>query len=216
MVDRSGRRVAVWQAESGTAIGMLTFTSDGEQLVTTRVPTGPADPDAGDVVVWDWRAGDVVPLIDTPAGIAVPSPTGHLIATATRQETLTGFGETVDVWDPATGRRVATLTGITGGVLGLAFKADGSRLATSSQDGTVRIWDPSAGELLVALDGHYAAAFSVAFSPDGSRLASVGSEGVVRVWALDLDDLVEIAEDEVTRTLTDEECRQYLHLQRCP
>jgi WD40 repeat protein/DNA-binding SARP family transcriptional activator len=216
VVDRSGRRVAVWQEEFGTTISMLTFTSDGQQLVTTRVPTGPPDPDAGDVVVWDWRAGDVKPLIDTPAGIAVPSPTGHLIATAAEQETLTGFGETVDIWDPTTGRRVATLTGITGGVLGLAFNADGSRLATSSQDSTVRIWDPLTGELLVALDGHYTAAFSVAFSPDGSRLASVGSEGVVRVWALDVDDLVQIAEREVTRTLTDEECQQYLHLQRCP
>ena len=63
--------------------------------------------------------------------------------------------------------------------------------------------------------GHFAAATSVAFSPDGSRLASVGGEGVVRVWALDLDELVEIAERELTRTLTDEECRQYLHQRRC-
>jgi len=38
---------------------------------------------------------------------------------------------------------------------------------------------------------------------------------VVRVWALDLDDLVRIAEHQVTRRLTDEECRQYLHLRRC-
>ncbi len=28
----------------------------------------------------------------------------------------------------------------------------------------------------------------------------------MRVWALDLDDLIEIAKDELTRTLTDEEC----------
>ncbi len=33
----------------------------------------------------------------------------------------------------------------------------------------------------------------------------------MRVWALDLDDLIEIAEREVTRTLTEQECRQYLH-----
>jgi Novel STAND NTPase 1/WD domain, G-beta repeat len=56
---------------------------------------------------------------------------------------------------------------------------------------------------------------SVAFSPDGSRLASVGADGALRVWALDLDDLVEIARSELTRTLTDDECRQYLHLRRC-
>jgi hypothetical protein len=37
----------------------------------------------------------------------------------------------------------------------------------------------------------------------------------VRVWALDTDDLIEVADHEITRTLTDEECRQYLHA-ACP
>ena len=65
------------------------------------------------------------------------------------------------------------------------------------------------------LRGHDGAVSSVAFSPDGSRLASVGAEGVVRVWALDLDELVRIAKHELTRALTDDECRQFLHQQRC-
>jgi hypothetical protein len=38
----------------------------------------------------------------------------------------------------------------------------------------------------------------------------------VRVWTFDLDELIEIARNELTRTLTDEECQQYLHEQRCP
>jgi WD40 repeat protein len=66
------------------------------------------------------------------------------------------------------------------------------------------------------LRGHEGPISSVAFSPDGSRLASVSGDGVVRVWALDLDDLVEIAKGELTRKLTDAECRQYLHIPRCP
>jgi WD40 repeat protein/DNA-binding SARP family transcriptional activator len=217
VVDRSGRVLAVLQQEFGTAISQPTFTHHSEQIVMTLLPTGPPVPDEDtEVVSWDWRTGDVVPIIDTPAFGALLSPTGHLVATTSPQVTPTGPGETVEVWDPATGQRVATLKGNTGGVLGLAFSADGSRLATGSLDGTVRIWDPSSGEQLLVLRGHYSAVFSVAFSPDGSRLASVGGEGVVRVWALDLNDLVEIAEREVTRALTDEECQQYLHLQRCP
>ena len=57
----------------------------------------------------------------------------------------------------------------------------------------------------------------VVFSPDGSKLASIcEADGLVRVWALDLDDLITIATDRLTRTLDDDECRQYLHLERCP
>jgi len=35
------------------------------------------------------------------------------------------------------------------------------------------------------------------------------------VWVLDLDELIRIAEGEVQRELTDDECRQYLHVSTC-
>jgi hypothetical protein len=58
----------------------------------------------------------------------------------------------------------------------------------------------------------------LAFSPDGSKLAAknFGREGTVRVGALDLDDLLEIAHEKVTQTWTDDECRQFLHMDACP
>ena len=216
VVDRSGQVVAVHQEEFGIALMGLTFTPDSAALVTKRLATGATSPDVGGVVRWDWREGGVAPIVDTPANVALLSPTGRLVATAGPLRTLLGSGGPVETWDPATGRRVATLAGNTGAVLDLAFSADGTRLAVSGQDGIVGIWDPTSGEQRLVLRGHYAGVFSVAFSPDGSRLASVGSEGVVRVWTLDLDELVEIAKDELTRTLTDEECQRYLHVQRCP
>jgi hypothetical protein len=43
-----------------------------------------------------------------------------------------------------------------------------------------------------------------------------GDDEMVRVWALDIDDLLEIARREVTRSLTDAECRQFLHVEVCP
>ena len=40
--------------------------------------------------------------------------------------------------------------------------------------------------------------------------------GLVRVWALDLDDLIAIANERLARWFSADECRQYLHVERCP
>lgn len=51
--------------------------------------------------------------------------------------------------------------------------------------------------------------------PDGERLVTAAPDGAVRVWTLVLDDLIAIAEEELTRGFTDDESRQYLHLRSC-
>ena len=51
--------------------------------------------------------------------------------------------------------------------------------------------------------------------PDGVKLASTSWCDGVRIWALDIDDLLEIARREAGRSLTDEEFRQYLHVDEC-
>ena len=56
----------------------------------------------------------------------------------------------------------------------------------------------------------------VRFSADGSKLVTRDQDGVLRVWALDLDDLVGLARDRLTRGFTAAECRQYLRLTTCP
>jgi WD40 repeat protein/DNA-binding SARP family transcriptional activator len=215
IVDRNGRELTQWQERTGIAIGCAAFSPDGEQLITTRVPTQPPEPAGYEIVIWDWRTWEIERSIATPAGCVVTSPAGNLIATSAKEQGSALPGGRVDLWDPDSGQHVASLPDSTG-TGALAFSADGSLLATAGQDGTVRIWDPSSGEQLMVLDGHDALVSSVAFSPDGSQLASVGAEGTVRVWALDLDDLVEIGQREVTRRLTIAECRQYLHLRDCP
>jgi hypothetical protein len=70
-------------------------------------------------------------------------------------------------------------------------------------------------QLVLQGDEDVAAVHAVAFSADGSMLATHGM-GWVRVWALDIDDLLAIARDELTRAFTDAECRQFLHVDRCP
>jgi WD40 repeat protein/DNA-binding SARP family transcriptional activator/class 3 adenylate cyclase/energy-coupling factor transporter ATP-binding protein EcfA2 len=211
VIDRSGRRWATLQAEPGAAFQTVAFTPDGERIVMARVPNNETDPPVGGVVAWDWRRDQAEELVDTFASAAVVDPTGRLVAT----ESGRSGSQVVELWDAASGNRVAALPGHTASVTDMVFGPDGSRLATATEDGTVRVWDPESGEELVVLRGHDAVVGSVAFSPDGARLASVAADGLVRVWTLDVDELVEIAQRELTRTLTDAECQQYLHTERC-
>jgi WD40 repeat protein len=61
------------------------------------------------------------------------SPNRKLLATA-------GLDNTARLWDPSTGREVLVLTGHTVGLTDVAFSPDGTRLATSSNDGSVRAY----------------------------------------------------------------------------
>jgi WD40 repeat protein len=159
--------------------------------------------------VWDWRRGEVVHTVDTWADDVAFDRTGTRIATGT-------IGGHVEIWDLAERRRRATLTGHGGVILRIAFSPDGSRIATSGSDATVRLWDADSAVQLLALEGHTSMVWDVEFSPDGSKLASASPDGTVRVWALDRDDLISLAEARLTRDLTDDECRQYLHVESCP
>ena len=58
------------------------------------------------------------------------------------------------MWDPATGRTTATLTGHTGRVSAVAWSPDGTRLATASGDGTVRRVGPHHRPTTATLTGH--------------------------------------------------------------
>jgi WD40 repeat protein/DNA-binding SARP family transcriptional activator len=214
IVDPSGAEVTVLREESGVGFGSVQFSPNGRLLLTSRVEMGRADPTIPEVRLWDWAQGKVVRTIEAPAGRAVFDPTGTRIATTTRLPA--GDAGIVQIWDSTTGQELTSLEGHTGGVGDVAFSPDGSSVATAGADRTVRLWDPESGAQVHVLRGHRGIVTTVTFSPDGSKLASVGADGTVRVWALDLDDLIEVAKGQVTRTLTDDECQQYLHVDRCP
>ncbi len=121
----------------------------------------------------------------------------------------------IELWDLSSGQRTGGLEGGRAIAYAMAYTRDGTGLATGGVDGTLRLWDVASGAQEQVLHGHRSAITSLDFSPDGTRLASGGEDGVVRVWALDVDDLTAMARRKLTRTLTDAECREYLHVERC-
>jgi WD40 repeat protein len=55
----------------------------------------------------------------------------------------------------------------------------------------------------------------IAFSPDGSRLAAASGDGTVRVYVLPIVELLPLARDRLARDFSEQECRQYLHVETC-
>jgi WD40 repeat protein/transcriptional regulator with XRE-family HTH domain len=205
----------VWDAKTGKLlstlighrdrVGTVDFSPDG-----TRLVTGSWD---GTAIVWDWDAStgkELLRLIghDSAVRRAVYSPDGTRIAT-------TSFDGTAKVWDAASGKELLTLAGHANNVFDAAFSPDGTLIATVSGDKTARVWDARTGQELWVFhtpDG----LTGVAFSPDGSQLAVASRDGTDRIYLLKIEDLIELAKQRVTRSLTKEECQQYLHVAACP
>ncbi len=204
--------VRVWDAatgeerarlQAGEGVGVAAFSPDGRYIVA-----GEYD---GDVAVWDaatlkevrtlsGHTGEVVGLAFGPDGMFV-----------------TGSDDgTAKVWDFESGEERATFLGHSASVEQVAVSPDGTRVASASWDGTTKLWDPQTGREMMTLFGHTRLVHGVDFSPDGRLLATASPDGTVALHLLPLDEFLKLARERLTRSLTDEECRRYLHLPACP
>jgi WD40 repeat protein len=209
VLDRRGEVVADLREEFGVWLASVGLGAGDTLGVAARNDRD--DPAALGIRMWNWRSGKRLGRVDAQAtDLALDSDGRHAVVA----RFLHGVAE---VWDLRSGRRVHTLRGHTAPLTGVATSSDGRRIATSSQDGSARVWDARTGELEVVLrDPDPNRGGGVAFDRGGDRLVTNDAAGVVRIWALDLDELIGIAKGKLTRGLTTPECREYLHVSRCP
>ncbi|MEJ2600221.1 MAG: hypothetical protein P8Z00_17940, partial [Anaerolineales bacterium] len=122
----------------------------------------------------------------------------------------------IQLWDVKTSEKLHLLTGHAGLGLRVTFSNNGTRLASVSFDRLAKVWDAETGKELASLYGNASNVFGASFSPNGSQLATAGADGTIRIYTLRIDDLIALAKSRLTRSLTDEECRMFLHLDSCP
>ncbi len=182
----------------------VAFNPDGKQVFTGGID--------GYVHLWDSSNGQELRKYSDGSqdvyGVAI-SPNGKLLAIGQQDGTIT-------LWDIDSGTKLRALSGHSGLINKLAFSRDGTRLASASFDRLAKVWDVASGEELLSLYGNTSNVFSVSFSPDYQQLATAGADGTVRTYSLQLEELVALAHSRVTRALTSEECRKYLHMDQCP
>lgn len=203
----------VWDAKTGNIlftfdhtdwVTSVIFSPDGKTIATASGASKTAN-------IWDAFTGKKLFSLTGHTdyvGQIVFSPDGTRLATASRDGSA-------KVWDAISGKELFTLWGHAGTVFSVAFSPDGKTIATASADKTAKLWDALTGKELLTL--HAPDGFtSVAFSPDGLQLAVASRDGTDRIYLLRIEDLIALAKQRVTRSLTAEECQQYLHAAECP
>jgi WD40 repeat protein len=163
-------------------------------------------------IVWDLKTGEQImtltqeegrdALTRAITGLAY-SPDGRYLALASQRDFAS-------VFDASNGKLFLTLKGHTSGLRSISFSPDGKQIATSSMDGKTRMWDATSGENLLMLP----VAGNVSFVQGGKQLA-IGTESGLYGFVLAIDDLIALAKSRLTRTLTPDECQQYLRVEEC-
>lgn len=163
--------------------------------------------------IWDLATGERVHLLEghTEWGTDLAFNPKQL-----QLQLITTSGDrTAILWDVATARQQFKLEhGAT--ISDVDFNSDGRLAATASYDGTARVWNSTTGTPLFTISPDAGALYAVAFSPDGKFIATAGEDGVIRINHANFENILAIASSRITRSLTEEECRIYLHEAECP
>lgn len=155
----------------------VAFSPNGETIASG----GDDDQTFETLTLWDaatgarrdgWRAHPA----GTVSALAY-RPDGTMIATAAFETS-----DNLRLWDPSTGRLLASLPGHTAFVRALAFHPEGRLLASAGTDRAIRIWDVEARSLVQTLTDPTDTIRALAFSPDGRRMVSVGNDSRLRLW----------------------------------
>lgn len=125
------------------------------------------------------------------------SPDGKTLATGSFRE--------MTLWDTATGKPKARVSGFADRVVAIAFAPDGNTIATGggapTEDGEVKLFN-AAGKLISEVkNAHSDQVFGVCFSPDGKLLASGGADKFVKVFEVPAGKLVKSFEGHTNHVL---------------
>jgi WD40 repeat protein len=202
--DMKGFTPLLVMSRHAAPIHQIEYSSDGTKIISAA--------EYGYARIWDGENGKELFILrgkESSISGATISRDGARAATGT-------VDGGIEIWDADTGKELMAMSGDGGAIKTLAFSPDGSRLATGSADGTVRVWDTATGEQLLTFSDQPSEVTRVEFSPDGSRLAAARADGFVRVYLLDPKELIALAKSRLTRTLSLDECRKFLHAEQCP
>ncbi|KAL1304272.1 hypothetical protein AAFC00_000682 [Neodothiora populina] len=178
------RSVYVWSAESGSVNSLLECSPDTYISSVKWSQDGAyvaAGLGTGEVQIWDVEEGTKLRSMhghDTRVGVMGWNK--HLLSTGSRSGLV--FNHDVRIAQ----HKVAELSGHSGEVCGLEWRADGAQLATGGNDNLVNIWDArSLNAPKFQKTNHKAAVKALAWCPWQSNLLATGGgshDRMIHFW----------------------------------
>lgn len=157
----------------------------------------------GTVRIWDTATGEgrILQAFDFEVFSVVFSPDGERLVAAIQS------GEVFEL-DASSGEILRTLQSVSSPPE-LLYSPDGRFLAGAGRAGAT-LWDMETGRITRRFQGSVYAPSDVAFLSDGNELMVASGEGLIRSYLLDPIEMVELARTLVSRSLSDDECQQFL------
>ncbi|MCD6034243.1 MAG: repeat- protein-like protein, partial [Thermomicrobiales bacterium] len=172
----------------------LAFSPDGKALAAAGMWTDGVVPTQDALVLWDWKAGTLLRVLDSYYAAAV-----NAIAFSPDGQMLVSGGETgrISVWDWHSGAEMEPFAPITWRINALAFSPNGKTLAVGGLDRRIHLWDATKRthlrELIRTNDrftNDPPAIRDLTFSPDGGSVVAASEDGLVYRWNLSSAQLV--------------------------
>ena len=129
-----------------------------------------------DIQVWDLTTRKLILWPEGETWGLQLSPNGRMLALKN--------GETVDVWDLDTKKKLCQCEFSEMAIRAFALSPDGRMLCINHFDGTIRFWEIATTKERLRIQGHSGQVSSASFSPDGRMLASGSYDRTVRLWDL--------------------------------
>ena len=210
--SHSDYSVRLWDIERGverirlighnTLVYVLAFSPDGAMLASGKSRT---------VHIWDVAHGTERARFD------LTGPLNFVFSPDSRKLIAANDFHTVQVWDIAEEKVLATLQGEDGDGRGiaatLAISPDGKYLASTESSTAIHLWNLDTLRRRSLLRGHLFNIRSLAFSPDGQILASGDSKGNVIVWDIVKKKQIATLKGDNPKSLTFSPDGQYLLLE---